>query len=88
MSLQETIAADEVNVTAAQAALDAANVQLATDQAKLAAIQPHLSILDQIESELAVVEQGIEASVAADIDAIAATIKPLLDKMRALFNGQ
>jgi hypothetical protein len=51
MSLQDQIAADQQAIQAAQAALDAANAQLAKDQAALEAVQPHLSVLAEIEQE-------------------------------------
>lgn len=85
MSIQDQIAADEAAVAAAQTALDAANAQLSADEAKAAAIAPHLSLLDQIEAELAAVENGVEDSVRAGLEAIKANITPLIAQMRALF---
>lgn len=48
MSLQDQVASDCIAVRAAQAALDEANAKLAKDQDALAAVQPHLSALDEI----------------------------------------
>jgi hypothetical protein len=86
MSIQDQIAADQAAVDAAAAALATANAQLTSDEAKLAAIAPHLSLLDQIEAELASVEDGVEDSLRAGLDAIKANISPLIAQMRALFN--
>lgn len=64
MTLQDQIAADQQAVADAQAALDAANAQLAQDQAKLDAIAPHLTLLDQIEAHIAGAEESVKAGVA------------------------
>lgn len=50
MSLQDQIAVDQQAVVDAQAALDAANAKLAQDQAALAALQPHLSMWQEVEA--------------------------------------
>jgi DNA repair exonuclease SbcCD ATPase subunit len=87
MTLQEQIAADLTAVNEAQAALDAANAKLVADKDALAAVQPHLSILDQIEAELAKVEDGVVAELQSSLDAVKAQITPLIAQMRALFNA-
>ena len=87
MTIQDTIAADQAAVAEDQAKLDADNATLAADQAKLASIQPHLALLDQIEAELLLVEQGIDATAVATIEAIRANISPLIAQMRALFTA-
>lgn len=87
MTIQDKIAQDQADVAAAQAALDAANTRLATDQEALAAVQPHLSLLDQIEAELTKVEDGVAAELQAALDAVKAQISPLIAQMRNLFNN-
>lgn len=74
MSPQEQIAADQAAVQAAQAVLDAANAKLAEDQAVLDALQPHLSVLDEIE-----------AYAIAHINEDEQEIHRLIAKARALF---
>lgn len=63
MNLQDQIAADMQAVADAQAALDAANAKLSDDQGKLAAISPHLSLLDQIEAHIATTEETVKQGV-------------------------
>ena len=87
MNITDQITADQDAVTAAQAALDAANATLVIDQAKLAAIQPHLSLLDQIETELAAAEQGVDATVTAALDSIKSAITPLIQQMRDILTN-
>lgn len=74
MGLAETIAADQAAVAAAQAALDSANAQLATDQAALDAVQPHLSLWQEIEAYAATLGGDVES-----------TIKSFSDRAKALF---
>lgn len=50
MSLQDQIAADQQAVADAQAVLDAANAKLAQDQAAFDALQPHLSMWQEVEA--------------------------------------
>ena len=52
MSIQDKITADEAAVTVAQQALDAANAQLAADQAALANIAPSLDLVAQLEAKI------------------------------------
>lgn len=75
MSIQDQITADQSAVVAAQAALDAANVQLAADQQKLTDAQPHLSVIGEIESFGSMIIDG-QAKQAFD---------ELIAKARALF---
>lgn len=49
MSLLDRITADQQEVAAKTAELNAANQQLATDNASLAAIQPALDLITQLE---------------------------------------
>ena len=51
MTIESQVSQDQVDVAAAQAVLDAANAKLATDQASLAQVAPHLSVLGEIEVE-------------------------------------
>ena len=74
MALADTITADQAAVASAQAALDAANAQLATDQATLAATVPHLSLWQEVEAYAATL--GTEAE---------STIKSYSDRAKALF---
>lgn len=67
MSLLDRIAADQQDVAAKTAALDAANQQLATDNANLASVQPALDLISQLES------------MTASFTAVA----PLLEEVRA-----
>lgn len=64
-TIQEQIAADEQAVSEAQAALEAANAKLSADRARLAAVAPHLSLLDQIDAELTTIEEGAGARINA-----------------------
>lgn len=50
MSLKDKIAADQESIAAAQTALDAANAQLAVDQAALTALAPHIAAWDAVEA--------------------------------------
>ena len=72
--LADNIAADQEAVATAQAVLDAANAQLAKDQAALNAVQPHLSLWQEVEAYAA--SLGTEAE---------ATIKTFSDRAKALF---
>ena len=74
MTIQENIAADQSSVAEAQAALDAANAKLASDQDALAAVQPHLSLWQEVE-ECAATWTG---DVQADLRAIVAKARALL----------
>lgn len=85
MTIQDQIAADQAAVATAQAALDAANAQLTADQAKLDNIAPHLSLLDQVEAELAKAEDGVDDALRASLDTIRRNISALIAQMRALF---
>lgn len=76
MSIAEQIAADEANVANAQAALDAAQSVLASDRAALEAIQPHLSVLAEMEQ--AVSEAG---------DAVSQTVRDGIAKLRNLLGA-
>ena len=98
MSLQDQITADTqaladaqaklaADTAADQAVIDAAAAKLAADQAALAAIQPHLSLLDQIESELTKVEDGVSAELQAALDAVKVKILPFVEQMRSLFTA-
>lgn len=73
-------------VAAAQANLDQANAAAAAIQAAIDSVQPHLSLLDQIETELAKVEDGVTAEMAQALAAIKASVDPLISQMRATFN--
>jgi len=75
MTLTEQITADEQAVKDAQAALDAAQATLAKDKAAYDALQPHISLLDQIQGEVGKLET--EAANA---------ISPLIAQLRSLFN--
>lgn len=88
MSIQDTIAQDLMDIAAAQTALDSANAKLAADQDRLASIQPHLQLIDQIESALAQVEMDVDAVTHAALDSIKGAVQPFLDQMRALFLNQ
>ena len=84
MSLEQNIIDDKaaiesatVAVNAAQATLDTANKQLATDEAALAAAQVHLTVIDEIE-----------AYIVAHFTALTDELKALLDKARALLLGK
>lgn len=85
MSIQDTVDADAAAVVAAQAALDAAQAKLATDQAALAALQPHLSLLAQIEAEFVKLEDGATVALAEKLGAIRAEVMPLVAQIRELF---
>jgi hypothetical protein len=74
MGIMDTIAADQAAVATAQAALDAANAQLAKDQATLDAAQPHVSLWDEVVAEA----DKLGADVAAPFAALAARAKALL----------
>ena len=87
MSYQDKIAADQAAVDQAQAVLNAAEAQLVSDQAAQAAVQPHLALIDQIETELASVEQNMDATMAAALASIKASIAPFLQQMRDLLNA-
>lgn len=87
-ALADAQAAQVTAVAAAQAAVDAAAAKLADDQAKLAAVQPHLDILTNIENELAAAEAGIGAGIVTAFDAAKAQVTSLIEQMRALFLGQ
>jgi hypothetical protein len=50
MALTDQIAADQQAVADAQAALEAAQAKLAQDQAALDALQPHLSMWQEVEA--------------------------------------
>ena len=50
MSIQDKIIIDQMAVASAQSVLDAANAQLAADQSALAAVEPILAKLDEIEA--------------------------------------
>jgi hypothetical protein len=50
MSIQARIDADQIAIAAAQAVLDAANAQLATDQQALADLAPHIAAWDAVEA--------------------------------------
>ena len=52
MTIQDRITADQQAVAEAQAALDKANAQLASDQAALANVQPELDLITQLEEKL------------------------------------
>jgi len=73
-TLTDSIAADQTAVANAVAALDAANTQLAADQASLDAIQPHLTVLAELEAQAA----GWESAVADDVRSAIARIRALL----------
>jgi len=75
VSIQDDIAADQAAITAAQAALDAAHAKMAVDQAALSAIQPHLSMWDEVVTEA----EKLGADIAAPILALAAQAKTLLE---------
>ena len=74
MSLADTLAADQLAVAQAQAALDAACAKVAADQAAIDAAQPHLSIWQEVEAYAATL--GTEAE---------STIKSFSDRAKALF---
>jgi hypothetical protein len=74
-TITETIAADQQAIADAQAVLDAANAQLATDQAKADALAPHLNIWQEVEAEAA--KYGAEATAA--FAALAARAKALFN---------
>ena len=52
MTIQDRITADQQAVAEAQAALDKANAQLASDQTALANVQPELDLITQLEEKL------------------------------------
>lgn len=56
MSLQD-------NLTAAQAAVDAANTALAEAQAAFNAAQPHLSVLEEIEAAASKLGDGLSTEI-------------------------
>ena len=87
MSIQEVINADHDAITAAQAVLDKAVATLAADQAKAAAIQPHLGMLAQVEAEFLKVEEGISSDMKATIAGFAAQVSPFLAQMRDAFQA-
>ena len=88
MTLQETIQADQAAIDAAQAVLDKAIATLAADQAKAAAIQPHLDKIAQVEAELLKLEEGISDELKQVIAALAAQVSPFLAQMRTAFQTQ
>ena len=59
MSIQDQIAADEAAISAAQSQLDAAKSQLDKDKFALEAVQPHLSVLSEIETFAVHVEEAM-----------------------------
>ena len=87
MSIQEVINADHDAITAAQAVLDKAVATLAADQAKAAAIQPHIGLLSQVEAEFLKVEEGISEELKATIAGFAAQVSPFLAQIRAAFSA-
>ncbi len=50
MSLIDKVTADKSAVAAAQSALDVANIQLNIDESALAAVQPKLDLVTQLEA--------------------------------------
>jgi hypothetical protein len=90
MTIQDTINTDQAALNAAtaklaadtiadQAAIDSAAAQLADDQAKLAAIQPHLAMLAQLKSDFVAAEAGLDPTA----QGVAATFQPILDQFIA-----
>ena len=88
MTLTEQIAAAEQVVVEDQTKLTNDETALTALKTKLDDIQPHLTVLDQIEAELEKVGTGAEADVAAALTVIENSIKPLIGQMRSLFLGQ
>lgn len=87
MTIQDVIIADQAAIVTAQAALDKAVATLAADQAKAAAIQPHLDMLAQVEAELLKIEDGLSEQLKATIAGFAAQVSPFLQQMRAAFTA-
>lgn len=87
MALQDqiTIAAQAVADDAAKLAADQAT--LGALQAQLEAVAPHLALIDTIEAKLLEVEAALGAEATAAIDAVEASIKPYLNKMREILLG-
>lgn len=73
-TIQEQISLDEQAVNEAQAKLDEAIAKLNADRERLAAVAPHLSVLDQIDAELTTIEDGARTRITA-----------LTAQLRALF---
>jgi hypothetical protein len=65
MITPDMIDSDKAAVASAQAALDAANAQLAKDEAALAVAQPHLSILDEIAAYVTHLSAEVQAEFTA-----------------------
>ena len=86
MAIQDKIAADKDAVVAAQVALDSAKAQLAADEATAASIQPHLDILAEIEAKLVAADDVMDQAMRDALLTVEAMIKPLIAKMRDIFN--
>lgn len=67
MTIKETLAADKAALAKAQLELASLQSKVDAQQAALRAVQPHLDLLDSIESELAMIEATVEPPIAAKI---------------------
>jgi hypothetical protein len=76
MTLTEQSAADAQAVIDAQAALDAVVAKAAASASALAAVQPHLSLWQEVEAEAAKLDDGMQAEFAT-----------IIAHARALFNA-
>ena len=77
MSLQDQIATDKQAVDVAKANLEQAFAQLQSDQIKLDAITPHLSLLSQIEEKI----QGIDESIKQSVTSLVEEMRNLISKV-------
>ena len=98
MSIQDTLVTDQEAIDAAiaklaadsaadQAILDAAQAVLVADQAKLDALQPHLTLLAQLEKDVSDLVSTADASMQGALNTIKTNIDSFIAQARTLFLG-
>ncbi len=87
MSIQDQVDKDKEAVAAAQAALDQAMAQLVADEEKLSTVQPQLDLLLQVELEMAKAHDGADDQGKKTLEAVQASIQPIIDQLKAVFSS-